>query len=308
MTPKFIGAALQQLLRAKKTKKSHVDEFVEHFKTRMNRENFLQLLRECRRRRVLEPKHIYTAACGLKYSPEESPVTAKQIEELFHSISFMSHRVASVRVLLTVAAEALHSCDDNFSSSQLSNFVHSLKGMKSGVPEVREVVTVLSSKLEECNENISRNSASRIISSFEGFSTKYPEIRKLLAVIVADLERQTDAGAFNGEELGRMLYGMKRMSSDCDEVRRLASHIVATSGSVDMDGHALSKAIYAVESMQGNSNEVSTLFTFLSSRVERVKLVLSKEEIQKYIVSLEEKSLKSNEHIELISSLRATLA
>ncbi len=147
VNPTFIDVAFSQLLKNKKATKKDVNEFIEHYKTKMNRQNFIAMLRGCRRRHVLEPRHIYTAACGLKYA-NDSPLNSLQLQQVFHSISFMSHRVASVRVLVEVTTEALDACEEVFTVDQLAEFMFSLIHMKSGVPEVRDMITVLTAKLK----------------------------------------------------------------------------------------------------------------------------------------------------------------
>jgi hypothetical protein len=273
VNPAFIDVALSQLLKNKKAKKNDVNEFIEHYKTKMNRQNFIHMLRGCRRRHVLEPRHIYTAACGLKYA-DDAPLNGAQLQQVFQSISFMSHRVASVRVLLTVISEALSACDDKISVDQTADFMFSLIHMKSGVPEVRDMLNILMAKLSLCEESISNDSASKLIGGFRGLSSKYPEVRQAAALVLQKLEKHADSGsAFSGAEASRALHGMKRLSCDAVEVRQLTSYVLAR---VDKDASRMSsfeacQAAHAVQSMDTEAAETKALFRFVTQQVQGVQ-------------------------------------
>lgn len=267
VNPVFIDVALSQLLKNKNARKFDVNEFIEHYKTRMNRQNFINMLRGCRRRKVLEPRHIYTAACGLKFA-EDAPLNNAQLEQIFGSISFMSHRVASVRVLLAVTSDALKECNDSFTADQLANFMFSLIQMKSGVPEVREMVSVLMMKLASCEGSMSNESASRLVGGFCGLNCKYAEVQQALSVVLSKLER-SEGGDFTANQLSTALYGIKRLNADREEVRQLISFLLSKAGSTRMNGFEASQAIHAA-AVGGNSDapEAKALLQFLTQQVE----------------------------------------
>lgn len=269
VNPSFIDVALSQLLKNKKAKKNDVNEFINHFKTRMNRQNFISLLHGCRRRRVLEPRHIYTAACGLKYADDE-PLNGAQLQQVFTSLSFMSHRVASVRVLLTVTSEALSACDDKFTIDQLADFVFSLHQMKSGVPEVREMLRVLMTKLAACEEGvISSESASKLIGGFRGLSCKYPEVLEAQQAVLARL--QSEGEEFNSEELSRALAGLQRLDLEQDGARRLVSVVLGRAGSgAHMNAHELSVGLLAAQCCGSDAEEAKELLRLLTVQTSQV--------------------------------------
>ena len=259
VNPNFIDVALSQLLKNKKAKKNDVNEFIDHFKTKMNRQNFISMFRGCRRRHVLEPRHIYTAACGLKYA-EDEPLNSMQLDQIFHSISFMSHRVASVRELLTVTSEALNDCEDKFTIDQVANYMFSLIHMKSGVPEVREMVRVLMIKLAASEESISNDSASKLIGGFHGLSCKYPEVRQALAAVLQQLDTHSSSSSFSEAEASRALFGMKRLSPEYADVQKLTSYVLSNSETSTMR-----------MSRDTDAQEAKSLFRFLTQQVEQLE-------------------------------------
>jgi hypothetical protein len=313
VNPTFIDVALSQLLKNKKAKKNDVHEFIEHYKTRMNRQNFISMLRGCRRRHVLEPRHIYTAACGLKYA-EDAPLDSAQLEQIFHSISFMSHRVASVRVLLTVTSEALNECQDKFTVDQVANFMFSLLHMKSGVPEVREMVNVLMTKLSSCDESISNESASKLIGGFRGLSSKYPEVRQALGGVLAQLQKHGHSSApFSAAELSQALLGMRRLSSEFEDVQKLTSYVLSKAGddsSSSMDSFQTSQAIFAVQSMDTDNEETKALFRFLTAQVEQLdaQTPLVAKSANEVMTSLAMASANAEEIASLTAALKAKIA
>jgi hypothetical protein len=311
VNPAFIDVALSQLLKNKKAKKNDFNEFIEHFKTRMNRQNFISMLRGCRRRHALEPRHIYTAACGLKYAEDEA-LTNTQLEQIFHSISFMSHRVASVRVLLTVTSDALNDCEDKFTVDQIANFMFSLIHMKSGVPEVREMIRVLMIKLESCDESISNDSASKLIGGFRGLSSKYPEVRQALVVVLKQLEQHSDSSsAFSENEASRALFGMKRLGAEFPDVQNLTSYVLSKAETSRMDSLQTSQAILAVQSMlDTDTAETKALFQFLTQQVEQVegKKPLLAKNVNEVLMSLGAATANVEEVASLTAALKAKVA
>lgn len=198
VNPQFIDTALTQLLKNKKTKKTDVHQFIEHFKLKMNKKNFISILNECGKRQMLEPRHIYTAACGLKYV-EDSALNLEEIGQIFHSIAYLSHRTASVKVLLTVTAERLEECNESMSVEQVSQFMFSLLNMKSGVPEVQILLEILMKNLAVCEDSISNDNASKLIGGFCGLSSKYPIVRSSVAVVLDKLKKQCDKDPFSDD-------------------------------------------------------------------------------------------------------------
>jgi hypothetical protein len=309
VNPAFIDVALSQLLKNKKAKKNDVNEFIDHYKTRMNRQNFISVLRGCRRRQVLEPRHIYTAACGLKYA-DDAPLDSAQLDQIFQSISFMSHRVASVRVLLTVTTEALQNCDEKFSIDQLANFMFSLIHMKSGVPEVRDMVNVVMSKLADADDSISNESASKLIGGFRGLSSKYPEVQRALAIVLEKLQRYCDVSPFNENELSRALYGIKRLNMEQNDVQQLSAFILSKVGSCQMNGAQLSQAIHAVQSVDTDVAEAKKLFQFLAQQVEQLdnQQNLNAKSVNDVLTSMGSTNANSNDILILTTALKSKLA
>ena len=306
----FIDVALIQLLKNKKAKKSDVNEFIEHYKTRMNRQNFINMLHGCRRRHVLEPRHIFTAASGLKFADDEA-LSVAQLEQVFQSISFMSHRVGSVRVLLGVISEAVRDSEHELDIDQIATFMFSLLQMKSGVPEVREMITVLASKLSTCNQTINNDSASKLIGGFQGFSTKYSEVRSALDIVVKKLKENGEANTSLTEiQLSRALYGMKRFSSDIDSVRRLTAWILTKAETCSMNSEQVSQALYAVQSMDTDAVEVRALLEYLNQQVAQLEgeTPLHDSDTFDILKSLETASYNADAVTKLISTIKSRTA
>jgi hypothetical protein len=174
--------------------------------------------------------------------PSALRMTSQGIGSAFIGLQGMSSSNSDVKSILSILANSigqLTMSNIGLDSQAVANILVGLKSSSSEHSEVREVLVALCKNLKR-NIAIFRDMTPRELSmalqGLQGMSSEHPQVDELLTVLCDGLDYRTslgkgqgsDNGGFefkSGDEIGPALGGLKQMSAENLQVRRLLRHI-----------------------------------------------------------------------------------
>lgn len=169
-------------------------------------------------------------------------MTSQGIGSAFIGLQGMSSSNSDVKSILSILANSIGQLtisNIGLDSQAVANILVGLRSSSSEHSEVREVLVALSKNLRR-NIAIFREMTPRELSmalqGLQGMSSEHPQVDELLTVLCDGLDYRTsigkgqglDNGGFefkSGDEIGPALGGLKQMSAENLQVRRLLRHI-----------------------------------------------------------------------------------
>ncbi len=156
-------------------------------------------------------------------------MTPQGIGSAFMGLQGMSSSHSEVRDLLSILTDCIDNCN-HLDNQAVANILLGLRSSSSDHHEVRQVINSLCNKIDtKVLIKLKRNELSMALWGMQGLQGNDKETQKLLEMIndALDTIHFKDLGEYfySGEQLGPALSGLKRMSNENIEVKRLLRHI-----------------------------------------------------------------------------------
>jgi hypothetical protein len=159
-------------------------------------------------------------------------MTPQGIGSAFIGLQGMSSSHVEVRELLTILTKSIENCNQ-LDNQAVANILLGLRSSTSDHLAVRQVINSLCNKIDiTVLTKLKRNELSMALWGMQGLHGNDFESKRLLEMInnALDTMHYSDLGEYfySGEQLGPALSGLKRMSNENIEVKRLLRHIHAS--------------------------------------------------------------------------------
>lgn len=174
--------------------------------------------------------------------PPALRMTSQGIGSAFIGLQGMSSSYSDVKSILSILASSIGQLtvsNVGLDSQAVANILVGLKSSSSEHSEVREVLVALCKNLKRniaTFRDMTPRELSMALQGLQGMSSEHPQVDELLSVLCDGLDYRiligrgqgSDNGGFefiSGDEIGPALGGLKQMSAENLQVRRLLRHI-----------------------------------------------------------------------------------
>jgi hypothetical protein len=242
------------------------------------------------RKKNLLPPSLNGLLLGLADKAEETQrqegakhsYSAYSVASAVYGLQGLSADSSGVRRLLAALTHALQVATtyEQLEAQHVANTLFGLQNMTARAGQVRQLLQVVADGVRQSTCAINAQVVGNSLYGMQGFSSDVPEVRAVLrelAIKINEIQPTNAAGGiirdniFTGQNIGNALWGLRNMSTDHTEVRKilavLAPHIRRSQA--DLTGQNLGNALYALNRMSDVFDEVREVLGALAFKLLR---------------------------------------